>query len=182
MIGLAFLVWAAGLYQFIAMIPVPGPVHEEQTDAIVVLTGGAGRVQAGLDLLQKQRARKLFVSGVYRGVDVREILRVARLAPEDLQCCIVLGYVASSTRGNAEETAAWIRQEGYVSFTLVTASYHMPRALKELDRVIPADIRIVPYPVFPEGFHGGGWRQWPEALRILLLEFSKYLVAVFVWT
>ena len=176
-LSVAFLIWAAGLYRFAQLIPEPLPGAGIMTDAIVVLTGGAGRVGAGLSLLERGLGKKLFVSGVYWGVDVQELLKVARRAPGNLECCIALGYAADNTRGNARETAAWIRRENIKSIRIVTASYHMPRSLLEFRQVLPPDVRIVPHPVFPNGFPTGRWWRDARALRLAVSEYHKYLLA-----
>lgn len=173
----AFLVWAAGLYVFAAQIPEPGSLSDEKTDAIVVLTGGAGRVSEGLSLLAAGSGRKLFVSGVYRGVDVQALLKLAQRAPGDLECCIALGYVADSTRGNAAETAEWIAREGFKTIRLVTASYHMPRSLLEFGHALPSGIRVVPHPVFPAGFYAQNWWRWRGSARLAISEYHKYILA-----
>ena len=175
--AILFLLWAAGFYRFAQQIPEILPPTTDVTDAIVVLTGGAGRVHEGLSLLEEGAARKLFVSGVYRGVDVQALLRIARRAPGNLECCIVLGYTADSTRGNAEETAVWVREEGLQSIRLVTASYHMPRSLLEFRRELPANVRILPHPVFPEQFRHSDWWRWWGSGWLAVLEYNKYLLA-----
>ena len=176
-ISVLFLVWAAGFYRFAGLIPEPDSVSDVKTQAIVVLTGGAGRVGAGLNLLEQGLGEKLFVSGVYRGVDVQALLRLAQRAPGNLECCIALGYAADSTRGNAEETADWIRREGFTSGRIVTASYHMPRSLLEFKRILPTDVRIVPHPVFPSRFRATDWWRWRGSARLAISEYHKYLVA-----
>lgn len=173
----AFLLWAAGLYVFAAQIPEPGSLSDAKTDAIVVLTGGAGRVSEGLSLLAAGSGRKLFVSGVYRGVDVQALLKLAQRAPGDLECCIALGYVADSTRGNAAETADWIAREGFKTIRLVTASYHMPRSLLEFGHALPGGIRVVPHPVFPAGFYAQNWWRWRGSARLAISEYHKYILA-----
>ena len=176
-VSVGFLLWAAGLYRFAQLIPEPLTGQDISTDAIVVLTGGAGRIGEGLSLLERGLAKKLFVSGVYRGVDVRELLKVARRAPGNLECCIALGYAADNTRGNAAETAEWIRRENITSVRVVTASYHMPRSLLEFRQMLPAEIRIVPHPVFPDGFPNERWWRDANALRLAVSEYHKYLLA-----
>jgi uncharacterized SAM-binding protein YcdF (DUF218 family) len=146
------------------------------TDAIVVLTGGSQRVQTGLQLLTASKAKKLFVSGVYHGTDVAALLHVQRQSPDAVQCCIVLGHTADNTYGNAQETAAWMRQEGYRSLRLVTANYHMRRALLEFSRAIP-EARIIPHPVFPDTVRGRWWA-WPGTLDLIIGEYDKYLWAL----
>jgi uncharacterized SAM-binding protein YcdF (DUF218 family) len=173
----AFLVWSAGLYVFATFIPDTRVLPDEKTDAIVVLTGGAGRVSEGLALLAAGSGRKLFVSGVYRGVDVQALLKLAQRAPGDLECCISLGYAADSTRGNAAETVEWIAREGFKSIRLVTASYHMPRSLLEFRHALPGDVRIVPHPVFPAGFYSENWWRWRGSARLVISEYHKYILA-----
>jgi uncharacterized SAM-binding protein YcdF (DUF218 family) len=84
---------------------------------------------------------------------------------------------ADDTRGNAVETAAWIREQGFGSLRLVTANYHMPRSLLEFRHAMP-DIEIVPHPVFPENFKQDEWWLWPGSASLLASEYSKYLVAL----
>ncbi|MFT5487595.1 MAG: uncharacterized SAM-binding protein YcdF (DUF218 family) [Paracoccaceae bacterium] len=173
----AFLIWSAGLYLFAALIPEPGAASAEKTDAIVVLTGGAGRVSEGLSLLAAGSGQKLFVSGVYRGVDVQALLKLAQRAPGDLECCIALGYAADSTRGNAAETVEWMAREGFKSIRLVTASYHMPRSLLEFRHALPAEITVIPHPVFPAGFYAENWWRWRGSARLAISEYNKYILA-----
>lgn len=146
------------------------------TDAIVVLTGGSQRVQTGLQLLAAGKAKKLFVSGVYHGTDVATLLHVQRQSPDAVQCCLVLGHTADNTYGNALETAAWMRQEGFHSLRLVTANYHMRRALLEFTRAMP-EARIIPHPVFPETVRERWWA-WPGTLDLIIGEYDKYLWAL----
>jgi uncharacterized SAM-binding protein YcdF (DUF218 family) len=139
--------------------------------------GGAARLATGVELLRQGRARKLFVSGVYRGVDVQELLRVQRQSPEEVACCIELGYSAESTEGNATETRGWVEREGVASLRLVTASYHMPRSLIEFRRAMP-ELRIVAHPVLPDSFRRERWWEWPGSLRLVIAEYHKLLAVL----
>jgi uncharacterized SAM-binding protein YcdF (DUF218 family) len=174
---LLVLAWLVGLVRFGAEIPPQAAEPAEATDAVVVLTGGADRVDAGLKLVAEGRAKKLLISGVYRGVDVAALLRHSRTAPEDVACCVVLGYAADSTVGNAREAAAWVTREGFTSLRLVTASYHMPRSLLEFHRAMP-HVRIVPNPVVPERFMQEAWWRYPGTLSLVISEYDKYLLAL----
>jgi uncharacterized SAM-binding protein YcdF (DUF218 family) len=169
--------WVAGLVWFSQQMPRRVEDPFAVTDAIVVLTGGAGRLGTGLELLAQGRAGKLFVSGVYRGVDVDEILRISRQAPDALECCIEVGHDATDTTGNARETARWMAAEGLHSLRLVTASYHMPRSLTEFRRVMP-DIELVPHPVFTDAVPVEAWWSSPQSLALITSEFTKYLVGL----
>lgn len=168
--------WGAGFVWFTQHIPRVVEDAAAVTDAIVVLTGGAGRLGTGLDLLAEGRAAKLFISGVYRGVDVAEILRVSRQAPEELECCIELGHSAVDTRGNAREAAQWMAAEGFTTLRLVTAGYHMPRSELEFRRVMP-EVRLIAHPVFPSHVRVDAWWRSPGTAALLAVEYTKYLVA-----
>ncbi len=176
----AIAIWTFGLFAFVNLIPDETPEVEikilQPTDAIVVLTGGTNRLKEGLTLLTQKKAKKLFVSGVYRGNDVRRLLKVQQLNPSELLCCINLGYAATSTAGNATESASWIKQQNYKSIRLVTANYHMPRSLLEFHYALPK-IEIIPHPVFPEQFKRAKWWAWPGTAALIISEYSKYSVA-----
>lgn len=171
------VLWLIGLWQFAESIPRTVAEPSEPTDAIVVLTGGALRVEGGLRLLAAGKAKKLFISGVYRGVDVSELLHVSRQSPDSVACCIVLGHAAADTIGNARETAQWMAHEGYHSLRLVTASYHMPRSMLEFTRAMP-DKEIVPNPIFPESLHDSRWWRSRATTFLIAEEYTKYLVAL----
>ncbi len=171
------VLWCGGLGWFVHAVPTAVADPDSVTDAIVVLTGGSLRVESGLALLAAGKAKKLFISGVYHGVDVGDLLRVSRQAPERAACCIALGHVAESTRGNALETAAWMHAQDYHSLRLVTANYHMPRSLLEFSRAMP-EMTIVPHPVFPEISRDAHWWLRPASLGLVLGEYDKYLVAL----
>ena len=168
--------WLAGLVYFATNLPQRVADPARRTDAIVVLTGGSGRLRQAFELLEQDRAQQLFVSGVERSVEVAELLRIDRIAPPELACCVVLGYKAGDTRGNALETAAWMGEQGFASLRLVTATYHMPRSLLEFRYAMP-EIEILPHPVFTKSFKQADWWRWPGSASLLASEYNKYLVA-----
>ncbi|HYD98223.1 MAG TPA: YdcF family protein [Alphaproteobacteria bacterium] len=177
-LGTLVIAWGLGLLWFVADIPRAAPAADDRrTDAIVVLTGGSDRVATGLALLSQGKARTLFVSGVHDGVDVPTLTAAARLSADQPDCCIVLGYAAADTEGNALETAAWMRSRGYTSLRLVTANYHMRRSLVEFARVLPG-IEILPHPVAPRSVVLGDWWRRPGTLSLVANEYNKYLVAL----
>ena len=136
---LAFLAlaWAYGLTRFTERIPERIDDTQTHTDAIVVLTGGSERLEVGTNLYRSAMGKKLFISGVNKRVQVKDILPAETIRPEEADCCIELGYAAGDTIGNARETASWMTREGFQSLRLVTANYHMPRSLLEFHHAIP---------------------------------------------
>lgn len=169
-------IWIGGLLLFVSLIPTEIVDSQSETDAIVVLTGGTARLETGFELLEHKRGKKLFVSGVYQGVDVARILEVSRRKPGEFSCCVNLGYAASSTAGNAVETKSWLRRENYRSVRLVTASYHMPRSLFEFRQTMP-NVTIVPHAVFPPEFKREQWWAWPGTANLIATEYTKLLIA-----
>jgi uncharacterized SAM-binding protein YcdF (DUF218 family) len=161
--------WAAGLVWYIRLVdqPVqPVPV----ADGIVALTGGAGRVETALRLLAQGRAEKLLLSGIGGRAEFSEFASRAGIEDGRLESRVTLGRDAHSTYGNAVETAAWVRRERIRSLIVVTAAYHMPRALIEFRAAMP-DVVFYPVPVTPPGFEG------LRRLRLMAEEFTKYLAA-----
>lgn len=175
-IALLATIWVIGFVYFAAEIPVDTPPVSQKTDAIVALTGGSLRLEEGVELLEAGAATKLFVSGVHRGVDVAELLRLQKREPDRLQCCIVLGHDATDTIGNAEETASWAAQEGIHSIRLVTAGYHMPRSLLEFHAAMP-DVEILPHPVSPDHVKTGSWYRHPGTALLIAEEYTKFVLA-----
>ncbi|HLN25627.1 MAG TPA: YdcF family protein [Patescibacteria group bacterium] len=170
------LAWLAGFIWYAADMPDRVTDTQTATDAIVVLTGGSERLDTGLALLRQKMGRKLFVSGVYHGVDVAELLRLTRQKPDEVECCIILGHAADNTIGNAVETAAWMHAEGFHTLRLVTANYHMRRSLLEFHQAMP-NVVIIPHPVFPDTVKQGQWWMWPGTAHLIATEYTKYLAA-----
>ncbi len=152
----------------IAEQPENAPVH---TDGMVVLTGGAERVETGLRLLAAGRADFLLVSGVAHSADLASLAHFAGVDAAPLATRITLGHAASSTRGNAAETAAWTRLHNVHTVIVITGFYHMPRALAELARDCP-DVTFYRFPVVPPALHH--WNVM--GLRLLVEEYVKYIL------
>ena len=170
-----FALWLGGLMVFAADIPSQVEDSTTHTDAIVVLTGGSERLEAGVSLLRQGLGDKLFVSGVYHGIDVAELLRLARQTPDQVECCIVIGHAADNTIGNAAETAQWMKQEGFHSLRLVTGNYHMRRSLSEFHYAMPG-VTIIAHPVFPDSVKRDQWWLWPGTAHLIIGEYSKFLL------
>lgn len=163
LIGFILLVWALGFAWF--AIFLPQPLDGRTTDAIVVLTGGPGRIDRGLSLLQDGAAKRMLISGVDRSVRPHE-LAVEYDAPDRLfDCCVTLGREAIDTRSNGIETARWLEKRGYDTVRLVTTDWHMRRAAFELKQAMPPDVILV-YDAVPS----------KPGFSILFKEYHKYLL------
>ncbi len=164
--------WLAGFAWFVHGA-VQANASEERADGIVVLTGGADRIATGMRLLQRGRGRVLLISGVGHGAELPQLLRGTGIDPAPFAGRITLGRAATSTTGNADETAAWVADQGLNSLLVVTATYHMQRALTELQRSVP-EVRLIAVPVLPPALRGtGSLATW----RLLAGEYTKWLAS-----
>ena len=162
-ISFFILLYVLGYAAFAVMLP--RPANDSRTDAVVVLTGGAGRMERGLSLLRDKRANRMLVSGVARTVRPPEL--AARYPGNDalFGCCIDLGRESVDTRSNAEEVSRWMAKHKFTSLRLVTTDWHMPRARFELSRRLGSDVDVVGDAVLSN-----------PSLRQLFAEYNKYLL------
>src|SRR5689334_9767650 len=176
---LAALVLFAGGFGWFAdkVSHMTTPANPARADAIIVLTGGQSRLDAAMDLLASGKGKRLLISGVHPSASRRQ-LQVATGGNKQLfSCCVDIDRAALDTIGNAEESAKWVENHAYASVIIVTNNYHMPRSLLEMGRLLHG-ARIEPYPVVNTNLGNGGWLTKPEALRVLLTEYSKYLLSL----
>ncbi|HYZ21393.1 MAG TPA: YdcF family protein, partial [Rhodopila sp.] len=183
--------WLAGFAWFIRLTRQSADPLPPHVDGVVALTGGAGRVEMALHLLASGRAERLLITGIGGGTELGTLGRIAGVDTAPLVSRITLGRYAASTRGNGVETAAWAEQNRIRTLIVVTASYHMPRALAALRQALP-DVQLLPLPVRPhahdvhvlaehihpeEAEHDPAGERGP-GLRLEASEYVKYLVTI----
>ena len=169
------IAWGAGFVWFEQAARAPAPPLPPVADGIVALTGGAERIDTALRLLVERRAPELLISGVGRGSDLAEIARRAQLDTEIVGLHVTLGHGATSTVGNATETASWAGEHHIVRLIVVTAGYHMLRALLEIRARLP-QATLFPVPVQPPAMRGGIDL---ATIRLLVIEYDKFLAVRF---
>ncbi len=140
LISFVLLAWALGFAWFALLLPQPSPMAK--TDAVVVLTGGANRIDRGLEILKSGKSKKMLISGVDRDVRPPELAAQYPGSAKYFDCCIDLGFASVDTRSNALETARWAARHKVKTLRLVTHDWHMRRARFELDRALPANISV----------------------------------------
>ncbi|MEM8627515.1 MAG: YdcF family protein [Pseudomonadota bacterium] len=168
---------ALAFVAFVQTLPRAQAIPANAADGIVVLTGGRNRIDAGVDLLAKGKARRLLISGVHRKTSRSAMARHFPTENRLYQCCIDLGRAALDTIGNANEAAVWTTLHDVQSLIVVTSSYHMPRALAEFRRAMP-DVRMIPFAVVGREVQLDRWWQHPGTARLLAKEFVKYVPAM----
>lgn len=140
-----------------------------RAEAIVVLTGDAGRLAEAGRLLDEGYGDHLLVSGVHPSVTIEDMRGLTGLDPARFSCCVTMGRLAEDTLGNAVETAEWAEENGYKRLIIVTSDYHLPRSLLEMQKLMPeVDLVAAPVRTTPP------WRA-AGRLRLWILEYTKYL-------
>ena len=125
-------------------VTLGAPAGTEHTDAVVVITGGSGRIEHGIDVLGKRDAKRMLISGTDPSVTKADLVRRLGGKKNLIDCCVDLGSESVDTRSNAEESKRWLDKHRYKSFRLVTSDWHMRRARYEFRRVMKGKYEVVP--------------------------------------
>lgn len=155
------IIWLLGFALFAVTLPAPAP--EGVSDAAVVLTGGAKRIDHGLEVLGNGEVNRLLISGVDRDVKPEELAAEYAITQDILDCCIDLGFQSIDTRSNALETARWAARTEVKSLRLITHDWHIRRARLELDQAMDDDVKIINDAVMTS-----------PSLSVLFREYNKY--------
>ncbi|MBO6894076.1 MAG: YdcF family protein [Roseibium sp.] len=173
----ALIAGASGHFLFFAHKVASSEVPvTTNADAIVVLTGGQARVSEAVRLLEEGNADRLLISGVHPGTTREQLAAVTSSNMPLERGSVELDRHALNTAGNASETAAWVRKNGFKSLLVVTSAYHLPRARAELSGALP-DVDLIAYPVFSKDLNFSDWYKEPTTFRLLMREYVKYIVA-----
>ncbi|MET3589196.1 uncharacterized SAM-binding protein YcdF (DUF218 family) [Bartonella silvatica] len=154
------------------------PNHLQKADAIIVLTGGENRIETGLYLLKKGVGSRLLISGVNATTTLKSFMHTRHITPQLFTCCVDIGHKAINTKGNAKESAAWIKKHHYKTVYIVTHDYHMWRSMRELKYLMP-DIHFIAYPV--KSHHNASMIQQINQIRILAFQYIK-MIQVYIRT
>lgn len=166
--SLVLLLYLLGFILFTVTLGKPAAKDIAATDAIVVLTGGPGRIEQGFAALKARKAKRLLVSGADPSVTKKDLVR--RLGGDQplVGCCVDLGSELFDTRSNAEEASRWLAKHRYRSFRLVTSDWHMRRARYDFRGVLGDKYELVPDAV----------RSEPQ-FTTLFGEYNKYVLRRF---
>ena len=147
-----------------------------ETDGIAVLTGGKGRINLGLDLLNKNKNLKLIISGVDKKVSRASII------PNKLENInnITLDKEAESTFQNALVIKRWIEKYKLKKVTIITSYYHMPRSIL-LMKLLSPSINFYPYPVEKNFAKKLSFRKNLIYYFFLIEEHIKYLMSYLIY-
>ena len=162
---------------FLWRLPVEELAQAPKADGIVVLTGGAARVNDAIELLATGHGQRLLISGVHPATRTDEISRLNPEHQRAVRCCVDLDREALNTFGNASGTRRWAKERGFRSLIVVTSNYHMPRAMAELSHQRP-DVTLIPYPVVSDKLRAEPWYVSGATMKLVFTEYLKYMLAV----
>mgnify|MGYP006074895259 CR=1 FL=1 len=182
-ISFILLCWIAGFIWFLYQFESTNINDLKKSDAIIVLTGSQGRIDAGINLLLENKAPILFISGVGKKSKLKDLSKYLisynhkQLKP--LESSIYLGHFASTTKENAIETAQWITKHNCKKIILVTSDYHMQRSLLWLKEYMP-NVEITPFQVVKNiDNKDQSWKNIPS-LKLIILEYNKLIFSYFI--
>ena len=161
-VSLAVLAWLIGFLWFAIFLPSPG--GSAKSDAVVVYTGGEGRIARGLEALDKGWTKQLLVSGVDKDVKPGEFAIEYKVPAATMACCISLDFASYDTRSNALEASRWLARNKFRSVRLITSDWHMRRAAFELELAKPDGVTVIRDSVPTQ-----------PSFQILILEYHKLL-------
>ncbi len=163
--SLVALVYALGFLFFALTLGKPAGADAAPTEAAIVLTGGSGRIEHAIGVLEAHKAQRLLVAGADPAVTKADLARRIGGSRRLLSCCVDLGSESVDTRSNAEEAGRWLAKYHFKSVRLITSDWHMRRARYEFRKVLGNRYRIMTDAV----------RSEPSFLT-LFGEYNKYVL------
>lgn len=146
--------------------------REVKADAIVVLTGGRGRVEEGVRLYRAGQGKKLFLIGVDPSVKKRELYKGEGAGN------VYLEQSSRNTLENAIYARDLIVKHEVKSIKLITSRYHMKRSTILFRNALPKDVAIYPHPVDSSNLKEEWWSH-SGSFKLLFSEFYKYCILRF---
>lgn len=152
-------------------------VHK--SDAIVVLTGGKGRVTEGVRLYREGSAQYLIIVGADPTVRKSDIYQAKPGDPSPDG--VILEKNSRNTLENAIYGRDLITRYNIRSILLITSRYHLKRATILMRNALPGNCAIYPYPVDSANLKETWWNH-SRSFSLLFSEFYKYcMFRAFFW-
>ena len=145
-IGAPLLLMAGGAANYMRYSSgIPEAEGDYNPDAVVVVTGGEGRVKTGFVTCEK--GDRFLISGANRASSVQAIFAACGLDRNQVEISIDDDVDALSnaktTTGNAKEIAHWLKAHPDVKrVTLVTSAYHKAALMRSCLEHCPDDVEF----------------------------------------
>lgn len=147
---------------------------DQKADCAIVLTGGAGRVREGLDLLAQRQVNKLIISGVNPKANLLEIFPQWPYYGNLDENNVVLERRSTTTYGNAQQSLPFVEALRCRSILLVTSHLHIRRAYKTFRAIFPKEISIEPRSVVSGNLEPRLYQVSTEAIKSLFYQAWAY--------
>lgn len=163
-VSFLILLYALGFILFGVTLGRPAEAGA-RTDAAVVITGGTGRIEHAMKVLERGKAKRVLIAGADPLVTKKDLVDRFGAKGRLVRCCVDLGSESVDTRSNAEEAQRWLARHKYKSVRLITSDWHMRRAAYEFRRVLGGRYEVVRDAVRTE-----------PGFATLFAEYNKYLL------
>ena len=168
LLSFAAIFYVLGFALFAVTLGAPAPDDAQRVDAIVVITGGKGRIEHAARLLAEGKGKRLLIAGADPSVRKADLVHRLGVRRALFDCCVDLGSESVDTRSNAEEAKRWVDRRKFRSLRLVTSDWHMRRARYDFRGVLGDKYELVPDAVRTE----------PNFMT-LFGEYNKYVLRRF---
>lgn len=173
-LALAVIFRFSAEYHDVVDEPVLSWSSSQSADCAVVLTGGAGRVREGFDLLANQNVKKLIISGVNPNSRLREIMPVWGFYGNIKEDDVVIEKRSETTYGNAQQSLSVVEALRCRDIILVTSRLHMHRSYKTFRGAFPENIEIFKHAVISGRYEVHFLEAAFEALKSLFYSLWAY--------
>lgn len=147
---LVVLLFCAG--RFLPLSEAP-----RQADVIIVLSGGAGRVEQGVKLYEEGYAPQLMLSNAKEGAGPAGDMRETALSLGIPESAILTEDAAESTYQNAQLTLPIMKQHGFKSAIVVSSDFHMRRVKFIFEHVYKKSGIELTYIGADSGYNAKAW-------------------------
>ncbi|MBN8827840.1 MAG: YdcF family protein [Sphingobacteriia bacterium] len=152
----------------------------KKVDAVIIITGGKGRIEEGIKLFEEKEAKRMLISGVGKAVDFKslekQVTTKARKTINNSKDKITLSEMATSTRLNAVEADIWLEYHNLKSYILVTSDYHAVRSKFLFNKIV--DKKMYMYAINASNFKIDKWWDFPGTFELIFTEYNKFIFTV----
>ncbi|MGB0452269.1 MAG: YdcF family protein [Bacteriovoracaceae bacterium] len=146
-------------------------LFQKQPDLIVAFTGHSGRIPYTVELSQKFKQPKIFISGVYSKNTVATLVsnyKIKGLLDPDL---VEIDYSARNTIENVLSTYSYLeRNKGINDVLIISHDYHLARIKLTVESMKPSNVETNFYYMGLEADY-----LVPRNIKILLKEVYKFI-------
>ncbi|MHA6533604.1 YdcF family protein [Paenibacillus sp. BAC0078] len=160
---------------FIAGHFLPVFQSPQQADVIIVLSGGAGRVEKGVELYKEGYAPYILLSNAKESTSATGDMLQTALALGIPKDAILTENAALSTYQNAELTLPIMKQHGFTSAIVVSSEFHMRRVKLLFDHVYKKSGIELTYIGADSGYNAKYWWSDRYSRETTFNEYTKMI-------